>query len=195
MERRWARAQVVAWTIMLIWVGLAGCGRAAISVPSSRTDAGSADVVATGTVLLDSGWAVDTAPPKDDRDSQTLTTRDAALNCVHAGPCSVRCSSGSQASDVMVSVDQTTSGFLVRVVQTVPAPCDQTFSDVQTLSSGDFLNYSGQNGQWQFHLLPTNSGPSGVSGDDNVEVYPVGGSMDSGPVDVTRDLLCWIYPK
>ena len=130
---------------------------------------------------------------------------DAAVSCanrqfVSSDPrsfCAVRCKSASPASDVVVQVDQTSvphgSGdgpvpsFVVRIVQTVPAVCDQTFSNVQTLWSGDFMNFSGQNGQWQFHLLPSQSASSPYGGIDNVEVYALDGSVESGPVYVELD--------
>lgn len=141
------------------------------------------------------------------------TPADAGVICSHVGIngggssdprsyCAVRCNSMLPTSDVQVWLDQTSAAqnigadgpvptFLVRIVQTVPAPCDQTFSDVQTLWSGQFMNFSGQNGQWQFHLL---AAPPDT--DANVEVYPLGASSDSGPVSVgTYDhaLVCQIF--
>lgn len=78
------------------------------------------------------------------------------------------------------------------VSQSNPQPCDETFANVQASWSDDFMNYSGQNGQWQFHLLATAGNPVIGGGDANVEVYAIGADMGSGPVNVGSTLLCTI---
>jgi len=129
---------------------------------------------------------------------------NAAPNCPRTGNpsspskiCAVRCASGS---DISVSIDAlsppTASAspiFAAHVSQSNPQPCDQTFVNVQASWSGEFMNYSGQNSQWQFNLLATVGSPLFGGGDANVEVYPIGTSMISGPVNVGSTLLCTIY--
>ena len=198
----------------MIGASLVGCTRSSLSA------AWEADGAAPGQLLANDASRSDGRYPYDAGDSRDLIATDAAVNCANTqivsrdarGICAVRCKSGAPASDVVVWVDQNSvpqkgvgdggpvSGFLVRIVQTVPTLCDQTFSNVQTLWSGDFMNFSGQNGQWQFHLLATQSAPdtygsSSASSDANVEVYPPGASSDSGPVDVapTNGLSCRIF--
>jgi hypothetical protein len=55
------------------------------------------------------------------------------------------------------------------------------------------MNYSGQNAQWQFHLLATAGNPVIGGGDANVEVYAIGAGMSSGPVNDGSTLLCTTY--
>ena len=114
-----------------------------------------------------------------------------------SGICAVRCASGS---DISVSIDALslpTAGaapiFAAHVSQSNPQPCDQTFANVQASWSGNFMNYSGQNGQWQFHLLATAGNLVIGGGDANVEVYAIGAGMSSGPVNVGSTLLCTTY--
>jgi len=83
--------------------------------------------------------------------------------------------------------------FAAHVSQSNPQPCDQTFVNVQASWSGNFMNYSGQNAQWQFHLLATAGNPVIGGGDANVEVYAIGAGMSSGPVNVGSTLLCTTY--
>jgi hypothetical protein len=188
------RPRVAVLGVVVLGANLAACTQSLPSASSkadaSRSDAGS---------------------PHDAAGSPDLMPADAAVNCANtefvssypSSFCAVRCKSGSPASDVVVQVDQTSvphggedNGFVVRIVQTVPALCDQTFTDVHTLWSGDFMNFSGQNSQWQFHLLPSQSASSAYGGIDNVEVDPLGGSFGSGPVYVDSTnggLLCQIF--
>jgi len=204
------RARVVVVGIVLIGASLFGCRQSPLSA-SWEMDAGVPDASRS-----------DTRHPYDAGNSRDLISADPAVKCanrqdVSRDPrsiCAVRCRSTSPASDVLVSVDETfvpqaapgadgpVPGFVVHIVQTVPTPCDQMFTNVQTLWSGDFMNFSGQNGQWQFHLLPTQSiasafygdASAGGGGDQNVEVYPLAASINSGPVDVESGaLICLIF--
>jgi hypothetical protein len=184
---------------------LLGCTPSSLST-SREIDGAFADGAGPGRLLADASH--DAKHPYYDA-APRMTGADAGVNCPHVGGgssnprsyCAVRCKSIPPTSDVQVWLDQTSvpqngadgpvPSFVVRIVQTVPTPCDQTFSDVQTLWTGQFMNFSGQNSQWQFHLLaaPPNT-------DANVEVDPLGASSDSGPVSVgTYDhaLVCQIY--
>ena len=200
------RARVAVSGYALIGATLLGCTPSSLSA-SRQVDGAFADGAGPGGLLADA--SKDAKHPYYDADPW-LTPADAGVNCRHFGGgrsgdprsyCAVRCKSMPPTSDVQVWLDQTSfpqnvadgpvPSFLVRIVQTVPTPCDQTFSDVQTLYSGQFMNFSGQNSQWEFHLL---AAPPDT--DANVEVYPLGASSDSGPVDVgtyAHPLVCQIF--
>jgi hypothetical protein len=107
--------------------------------------------------------------------------------------CAVRCASGSPASDVSVAIDPlpfpdagAAPLFAAHVQQSNPQACDQTFLNVQAAWSGDFMNYWGQNSQWQFHVIANS-----VFGGGGVEVYAIGADSTSGPVGQT--LSCTVY--
>jgi len=203
-------ARVAVRGYALIGAVLLGCTSSSLSA-SREVDGAFADGAGPGRLLADASQ--DAKHSDYDADPRQMAGADAGVNCPHVGIngggssdprsyCAVRCKSMSPTSDVQVWLDQTSvpqnvgadgpvPSFLVRIIQTVPTPCDQTFSDVQTDWSGQFMNFSGQNSQWQFHFLaaPPNT-------DANVEVYPPGASIDSGPVSVgTNDhaLVCQIF--
>lgn len=211
------RASVAPLGVVVLGVGLVGCTPSSLSA-SREVDGAFADGAGPGRLLADASH--DANQPYYDA-ALPQTPADAGVNCPHVSSggsdprsyCAVRCRSTSPASDVQVWLDQTSvpqnvgadgpvPSFLVRILQTVPTPCDQTFTNIQTLWSGDFMNFSGQNGQWQFHLLPTESIASAFygdasgsgAGDQNVEVYPLLAVSNSGPVDVeSRALICLIF--
>jgi len=155
-------------------------------------------------VLLGCGRSEGTAPfaPGQDGGSWSDGASASPPKCPNTGDsnmsdprsiCAVRCSSGSPTSDVSVSIDPllfpdagAAPLFAAHVQQSNPQSCDQTFLNVQAAWSGDFMNYWGQNSQWQFHVLANS-----VFGGGGVEVYAIGADSTSGPVDQT--LLCTVY--